>query len=402
MMKHIDYTQARQILLDLPVRLETETSLLDESLGRIVSKDIFAQLPMPPFDRSPFDGYVFRVEDIPGKLRVTGTLAAGDSRLPPLEPGTALRIFTGAPVPMEAGAVARQEDTESDGETVTIPKPYAPGTNIVRAGEDKPVGTLLAAKGTRIGPGHLGVLASQGLCQIPVYRKPKALLISTGSEVVSPGEERPPYSIYNSSYYSLSAYLQRMGFRVIPGGIVEDDPEIHFEAVKAAMDSDADLVLTTGGASVGDYDFAFSTAKRVGAEPLFWKVNMKPGGALLAAVRGEKLLLSLSGNPAAALMSILVVAQPYLRKLTGMDLSLQELRLPLWNPLPKTSSAYRMLRGRLRIEKGKAYFEENPGRHNSDLSSFEHCDLIGIVPGGNGMLEAGEEIEVLHLPYDVC
>jgi molybdopterin molybdotransferase len=196
--------------------------------------------------------------------------------------------------------------------------------------------------------------------------------------------------------------MRRMGLDVRFAGTIPDDARMIEEATTRCIEG-SDLVVTTGGASVGDYDFAVRTAKKIGAKILFWKVNMKPGGAILAATKDGKLLLSLSGNPAAALMILLVLAQPYLRRLCGQDAAPnEEIALPLKRPLPKTSTSLRLLRGHLEVKDGSALFAENEGRGNGNQASFDDCDLIGMVPADGGELPAGTMIRAIRLPHDVC
>ena len=343
-----------------------------------------------------------RAEDVPGELAIRGESAAGCRSLEPLLPGTAMRIFTGAPVPEGANAVSKAEDTEVKGGSVFIPTAVRPDSNIIRIGEEYPSGIPLLKAGRRIGPAEMGILASQGLAAIPVFQKPKVLFLSTGTELSLPGEERSRYGIYNSSFYSLSGYLRRMGFTVLPGGTVPDDLDLITAKIREGLQSEADLVITTGGASVGDYDFAVRAAETLGMEILFWKVNVKPGGALMAARAGGKPVFSLSGNPAAAIMSLLTVLQPGLRKLTGEKTGNEELLLPLKKDMPKFSTAVRMLRGHGTVQDGVLYFEENEGRGNGVISSYSDCSMIGIVEGGQGHLTAGTKIRVLSLPQDLC
>ncbi|MBQ9661916.1 MAG: molybdopterin molybdotransferase MoeA [Oscillospiraceae bacterium] len=401
MLKLISFEQAAEILEAQPVSRKKEYVAIEDALGRVLAENMTAAFPMPPFDKSPFDGFAFRAEDTPGELKIRGESAAGSKELEPLLPGTAMRIFTGAPVPDGADVIMKFEDTEVTGGTVRIAAAQKAGTSIIRQGEDYPAGAVLAMEGERLVPATVGVLASQGFGQIPVYCRPKVLFISTGTELAEPGEERARYGIYNSSYYSLSGYLRMMNFTVRRGGDVPDDQALIASQIEAGLNGDTDLVITTGGASVGDYDFAVRAAEALGMEILFWKVNAKPGGALMAARRGEKLLISLSGNPAAAMMSLLVVLQPYLRKLTGVRLGNKALELPLLNDMPKFSTAVRMLRGHPTIRDGITYFEENPGRGNGHIASFEQCSMIGIVPAGSGNLPAGTVIRVLQLPVDL-
>ena len=401
MLKSIELDTAIEIMSHLEAHPQEESVPLENALGRILAQDIRASFPMPPFNKSPFDGFAMRAQDVPGTLPIAAVIAAGETEIHPLKPGTAVRIFTGAPVPEGADLVVKQENTVYDERTVTVQKSYAPGTNVILAGEDYEAGTVLARKGDKIAASQLGVLASQGLAVLPVYVRPKVVILSTGSELSAPGTPRPDWGIYNSSYYTLRGYLETMGFAVAPPRIIPDDLDSISDAVRTNMASDAALVITTGGASVGDYDYALSTARSVGAEVLFWKVHMKPGGALLVSRKEDKVLLGLSGNPAAALMCILTVVQPYLRKLTGSSIQVQELELPIYQDMPKVSRGTRMLRGHLHIEEHEAFFEENTGRGNGNISSFENCSLIGVIPGKSGPVAAGETIRVFQMPEDL-
>ncbi len=207
MLKLIPWEQAATLLESQPLSAKKETVPLEEAEDRILAEEIRAAFPMPPFDKSPFDGFAFRAEDVPGELTIRGESSAGCRSLEPLLPGTAMRIFTGAPVPEGANAVLKAEDTEVKGGSVFIPTAVRPDSNIIRIGEEYPSGIPLLKAGRRIGPAEMGILASQGLAAVPVFQKPKVLFLSTGTELSLPGEERSRYGIYNSSFYSLSGYL---------------------------------------------------------------------------------------------------------------------------------------------------------------------------------------------------
>lgn len=398
MRKHIELDEAIRIMAQQSAAPGTEQVPLADACGRVLSGDFRSRLSVPPFDKSAFDGYAFRAGDTPGRLRIVGTAAAGCRDLPEIRAGEALRIFTGAPIPPGADAVVRQEDVEADAKTVTIRQSAETGANIVRAGEDTKAGELLVSGGTRLSPAHLGLLSSQGLERVSVFCRPRALLIPTGTELSEPGEERSRYGIYNSSAYALAACLERMGFAVERHVIVPDEGGAVLSATKKALESEADVIFTTGGASVGDYDFAERTAETLGLERLFWKVRAKPGGTLLVSRYGEKMLVNLSGNPGAAMMSLLVILRPWLEKLCGDAPREEEFLLPVSADMPKDSAVTRFLRGHLRIEDGQASFEEHPGRGNGNLASFALCDCIGVIPPGSGPLRRGDLIRVLRLP----
>ena len=398
MKEHIEMEEAKGLLEQLPASPKAETSALSEALDRILAEDCFSRLAVPPFDKSPFDGYACRAEDTPGRLRVVGVAAAGCGALPSLNPGEAIRIFTGAPLPAGADTIVKQENvTAADGEVI-VPSACVSGQNVIGKGEDIQPGARLIGKGTRLEPGHLGLLASQGIDRLPVFRRPRAVLIPTGTELFEPGQACSAYGIYNSSSFTLSATMKKLGLDVYRRAVVPDDAQAVAGAVRAALESDAQVVFTTGGASVGDFDFAAKTAGQLGAEPLFWKVNMKPGGALMVSTRRDKLLVNLSGNPAAAMMSLLVILRPWLERLCGETGTEEELELPVRSPMPKTCSVKRLLRGHLLVEEGRAWFAEHQGRGNGNLGSFVGCDLIGIVPGGSAPLEKGDTIQTLRLP----
>ena len=398
MIEHIEMEEAASLLEQLPVSLTTETIALSESLDRILAEDCVSRFAVPPFDKSPFDGYACRAEDTPGRLHVVGVAAAGCGPLPSLGRGEAVRIFTGAPLPAGADAIVKQENvTAADGE-VLVPFSCVAGQNVIVKGEDIRPGACLIGKGTRLEPGHLGLLASQGTDRLSVFRRPRAVLIPTGTELFEPGQERSSYGIYNSSSYTLSATMKKLGLEVFRRDIVPDDAQAVAAAVRAALASDAQLVFTTGGASVGDFDFAAKSAGQLGAEPLFWKVNMKPGGALMVSTWQDKLLVNLSGNPAAAMMSLLVILRPLLERLCGMTVHKEEWRLPVYSAMPKTCGVKRLLRGHLLVLDGCAWFAEHQGRGNGNLGSFVGCDLIGVVPGDSAPLEKGDMIRALCLP----
>ena len=337
--------EAKRLLEQLPVSIKKEAIALSESLDRILAEDCFSRLAVPPFDKSPFDGYACRAEDTPGTLRVVGVAAAGCGQLPSLGPGEAVRIFTGAPLPAGADTIVKQENVKATGGEIVVPSSCVSGQNVIVKGEDIQPQTLLVGKGTRLESGHLGLLASQGIDRLPVFRRPGAVLIPTGTELFEPGQTCSSYGIYNSSSFMLSAVMKKLGLDVCRRNIVPDDVQVVAAAVRSALESYAQVVFTTGGASVGDFDYAAKTAGQLGAEPLFWKVNMKPGGALMVSTWQNKLLVNLSGNPAAAMMSLLVILRPWLERLCGMTCAEEELALPVWSPMPKTCSVKRLLRG---------------------------------------------------------
>lgn len=400
MQRNISADGARDLLLELPVFLKTEKVRLEASYGRILSSDIYAENSVPPFDRSPYDGYAFRGEDTvsatkdePVMLEITEEIPAGKMPELKITPGKAAKILTGAPIPEGANATVKYEITEYTDKWVKIFEPVSPDTDIVYAGEDIKKGELIACGGTVIDPPLAGLLACQGICENQVYKKPIATIINTGTELVEAGNPLPPAKIYNSNVYTLMGYLRDIGMQAQNGGTVDDDPELIASAIAGALDK-SDVVITTGGSSVGDYDWSLKSFGLTGARVLFWKVAMKPGGAMLAAVKDDKLILGLSGNPGAAILGLFRVAMPYLRKMCGRtDILPETIELFLEKPYKKASKPIRLIRGRLVIKDGKAYFSEKPGQGNGTVSSLSGCDLIAELPAGSPPQPAGAVVK---------
>jgi molybdopterin molybdotransferase len=267
-----------------------------------------------------------------------------------------------------------------------------PDTDIVYAGEDVAKGKLIAKRGDVIGPALAGAMAGQGIARVKVYRRPKIFVMSTGSELLEPGEELQPAKIYNSNVFTISAYLENMGAQCVSGGSVRDDAQVIAEKINAAL-AECDMVVTTGGASVGDYDYAVRASQMTGANVLFWKIAMKPGGSVVAAEKDGKLILSLSGNPGAATLTLLRVAAPYIKALCGMsDTAYEPIEMVLGEDFNKKSPQRRIIRGHLDLHGGKAALVPMKGQGNGMVSSMIGCDLLGDIPAGSPPLKAGDKI----------
>lgn len=400
MIKQVDISEAQKLLLSVSVEPKTEILPIAETLGRISAKEIKTTIPSPPFDRSPFDGYAFMGADTstaskenPITLKINQEIPAGYRPTADITAGFAAKILTGAPIPVGADAVIRYEDTEFTADEVKIFEKISPNTNIVRAGEDVPCGTRLINAGSEITPALIGLLAAQGLDKIEVYKKPVISVINTGTELVVPGNELPEGKIYNSSMYTLQGFLSNMGADFVDGGIVTDDVDLINTRISEQLEI-SDMLITTGGASVGDYDCAVRAAEKAGGEILFWKVKMKPGGSILAYKLKGKLILSLSGNPGAAILGLLRIGLPYIRQLCGKaDIYPEECMVHLKDEIKKKNPRTRVLRGYLQIEGGKALFVENNGQGGGDLSSLINCNLLGEIPEGTPPLPAGSLIK---------
>ena len=400
MLKEIEVDEALRLLLGVPVKLHKENVPIGEALGRVAAGSVIARVPFPPFDRSPFDGYALRGEDTaeasretPVTLAVGQEIPAGHTPKEAVTAGRAAKILTGAPIPSGANAVVKFEDTEFTEDTVTFFTPVTAGKNIVLMGEDIPAGTELLPKGTEIGPAAMGLLAAQGLKEVSVFKRPVVTIINTGSELAELGRPLPPGMIYNSSMFTLHGFFTKMGADFRDGGVVGDDERAIAERVKEEL-AVSDMVVTTGGASVGDYDCAMAAARYAGAEILFWKVRMRPGGSLLAYVLNGKLVLALSGNPGAAVLGLLLLGLPCMKKLRGLtDVLSEECMVRLAADIKKSSPRKRVMRGYLKIEDGEALFVENAGQGGGDISSLIRCDLLAEIPEGSPPLEKGTAVK---------
>jgi molybdopterin molybdotransferase len=406
MRKSVSPEEARELILTIPSPApETESVPLTSAYGRVLAEDLSADIDIPPFDRSPFDGYAFRGADTalasersPVTLKITEEIPAGSVPTIDISSGFAAKILTGAPMPRGADATVKYELTEFTAETVTFRAPVAPGSDVVYAGDDVKKGDIAARRGDIISPAAVGLFASVGRTEVSVFRRPRAAVLNTGSELVEPGNPLPYGKIYNSSVFTLIGALWELGIDACNAGVARDDPDEIAAAIERNLPL-CDVMITTGGASVGDYDFALGSAERLGAETLFWKTKIKPGGAMLASRVGDKLLLSLSGNPGSALMALLHIASPFLRRLTGMkDIHPEPISVRLKTPFGhKRSARTRLLRGRLEVADGEAYFAEYGEQGGGALSSFNHCDLLGEIPENAPPLPAGTLIRAWML-----
>ena len=288
-----------------------------DALGRVLAEPIVSAVSVPPLDNAEMDGYAVRCADlatIPGTLPVSQRIQAGHVG-GPLQPGSAARIFTGAPIPPGCDAVVPQEATEAHGDRVTVLAQPSPGQWIRPAGLDIAAGAGVLARGTRLRPPHVGLAASIGLTALPVYRRLRVGVLFTGDELVMPGEPLPPGRIYNSNRFLLSALLRALGCEVLDQGIVPDRLEETRQALVQAA-ARADLVISCGGVSVGDADYVRSAVQAEGAIDL-WQVALKPGKPLAFGHVRDVPFIGLPGNPVSGLVTFALLARPFILKRQG-------------------------------------------------------------------------------------
>lgn len=316
--------EALALILDGVGPSGEETLPLAAASGRVLSRDVAALRTQPPFPASAMDGYAVRAQDIadaPATLRIIGESSAGKAFTGSLGPAEAVRIFTGAPVPAGADTVVMQENVRREGDLAVILKAAERGKSVRAAGLDFREGDVLLRRGARLDPVRLALAASMNHAALPVFRRPKVAVASTGNELRMPGAELGPDQIVSSNAFGVAAAVAQAGGEPVDFGIVADTREALREFFRAALDSGADLVVTTGGASVGDHDLVLPLLREMGAQFLFSKVRIRPGKPLVAGSiswNGRNVrLLGLAGNPVSSLVATLVFVSPLVSALAG-------------------------------------------------------------------------------------
>lgn len=305
--------------------LGVELIPLADALGRVLAHDVFSPIEHPPWDNSSMDGYAVRAVDVeaatsdaPIVLPVIETIRAGDQPTAPLAPQSAMRIMTGAPIPVGADTVIRVEDTDGGETRVSIRDARDVRRNVRPRGEDLAIGELAVEHGATLGPAQLGVLASVGCASVPVHRTPRVALLTSGDELVDVDrfdEVRRGFRIVSSNSYTIAAAVRAAGAEPVYLGIAHDDPA-EYEA-RLAGAAGCDLLITTGGVSVGAFDFTKDVLRALGADLQLWRVRMRPGAPLGFGMLGEMPWLGLPGNPVSAMVTFELFARPLIRRLRG-------------------------------------------------------------------------------------
>jgi molybdopterin molybdotransferase len=377
----------------------TETISTFDADGRVLAQDLVSALQVPPQDNSSMDGYAVRSSEIADEgvsLPVSQRIPAG-SGAQPLLPGSAARIFTGAPIPQGADAVVMQEDTEPAGEQIVrilrVPKP---GQWIRRSGEDVLRGAVVLGKGQRLTPAALGLAASIGMDRLVVARRPRVALFSTGDELVMPGEVSPaamkPGAIFNSNRFFLSALLKRLGCETTDYGIVPDRLDATQQALRRAA-QDYDLILTCGGVSVGEEDHIKPAVQSLGSLDL-WQIAIKPGKPFACGKVGSTDFIGLPGNPVSSFVTFLLLVRPFLLKLQGAaQLVPTVARLPAHFTSPRADKRREFLRVRRNAEGGLELF---PNQSSGVLTSMVWGDGLVDVPAGQ-TISRGDTVSFISL-----
>jgi molybdopterin molybdotransferase len=377
--------------------LPAEDVRLDAAPGRVLAADAVAPVGLPLFASSAMDGYAVRSADLPGVLPVVARIAAGRPAAQPLAAGEAMGIATGGVVPDGADTVVPIEAVTVDGDRVAIPEAHATGANVRAPGRDVAAGDRVVAAGATLTPARLGALAATGLAIVSCARRPRVTVLTTGTELRAPGESLRPGEIYESNGLMLEALLSEAGADVTRLHPVTDDPVEHRAALERALDTD--VLVTSGGVSVGPHDLVRETLAGLGVEEVFWGVAMRPGKPLAFATRGSTLVFGLPGNPVSALVGSLVFVRPAVRALQGDPRPGPAFRGgSLATPVERSPARDDFVRVVVREgADGTALLDPLAGQESHMIATTAGATGLARVAAGSGTLPAGARVPYLLL-----
>jgi len=391
--------EAQARILEVFRPLPAEVLPLTQGLGRVLSQDLSARVTQPPAAVSAMDGYAVRADDVakvPVTLQVVGTVPAGQHFAGRLQAGQAVRIFTGAPLPEGADAIVIQEDTTAEGECVTVREASPAGRYVRAAGLDFKAGEPCLRAGRRLTARDIGLAAAMDRPWLSVHRRPRVALLATGDEIVMPGEPRGPDQIVSSNALALSAFLEAQGAEAINLGIAGDRAEALQDMASRA--EGADLLVTTGGASVGEHDLVQSALGARGLVVDFWRIAMRPGKPLIFGRLGATPLLGLPGNPVSALVCALIFLRPAVRRLQGLEPIEPPLAARLKGPLAANDRRQDYLRSKVsRDERGQLWAEPFQRQDSSMLRLLAEAQGLVVRAPNAPALASGADVPLLPL-----
>jgi molybdopterin molybdotransferase len=390
----LDEAQAR--VLDLARPLESELVPISEAAGRVTGEDVRARIDLPPFASSAMDGFAVRASDLPGALRIVGESAAGRPHDAQVEAGCAVAISTGAVVPEDLDAVVPVEAVVKRENAVEIPQAVSAGAHIRPRGGDVATGDVVVAVGARLTPARLAAAAASGVAELLCRRRPRVAVLATGSELVGPGETLRPGQIYETNSLMLASALAAEGVEVVPEPPAPDDETSLRTVLERGLE--ADVLVTSGGVSVGEHDLVRAVEGDLGVEEVFWRVSVKPGKPVSFGVRGETLVFGLPGNPVSALVGCELFVKPALRALQGLPHPLPRLepgRLAVG--LRRNEERDEFVRARSRVDGDALVLEPIVGQESHMIVRSGAADALVHVPRGNGELAAGSTVRWLRL-----
>jgi molybdopterin molybdotransferase len=387
----ISIAEARRRVLEAVTRLGDEDVPLELALGRVLAEEVTSAIDVPPFDSSGMDGYAL-IAGPEAELEVIGEARAGHPAAEAVRPGAAVRISTGAALPEGADAVVPVERTQRTGDGVHVPA-AAPGTNIRRAGEDIRAGDIVLRAGTVLGPAELGVAASVGRASLRCALRPRVAVLVTGDELIPPGEPLGPGGIYSSNGFALTAQVEQAGAALVGRGSVPDTPEGTRGAIREALEA-ADVVIVSGGVSVGPHDHVKDALRNLGVEEHFWGVRLRPGKPTWFGTRGDTLAFGLPGNPVSAMVTFQLFARPALAALQGAAADAPRATAVLAHPVARNRKRDEAVRVRLRHTEEGLVAEATGEQGSHMLTSMLGADGLALIAAGEGELAAGERVDV--------
>jgi molybdopterin molybdotransferase len=388
--------EAQKLVLDRVQPLGAEAVRLEDALGRILSEPATATVDLPPFDSSAMDGFALRAQDTPSRLPVPLRIAAGSPSPRALEPGEAMGISTGGVVPDGADAVIPLEYVVDRDNTIEISDAIELGANIRPAGGDMRRGDVVVDRGVRLGPAQLAAIAAAGRPEVQVGCRPRAAVLATGSELRAPGEPLEPGQIYEANTVLLEAQLASSGAVVERLTTVADTEEAHREALGRGLQ--ADVLVTSGGVSVGPHDLVRGTLAELGVEEVFWGVSVKPGKPISFGVAGRRLVFGLPGNPVSVLVGFELFVRPALLALQGAgDPRPRFERGTLGSALRRNPGRDELVRARLAAGPEGVLVDPLPGRESHMIARAAGADALAFVARGDGSLAEGDAVEFLRI-----
>jgi len=406
MTKRLELEEALEKWLPYIEKTATETIPLHLARDRYLAEDICSTMDQPPFNRSAVDGYALKAEDIkeatkenPITLTLSDTVYAGSVPHIALNHGQTIHITTGAPIPACATCVMMQEHVKINEDSIVVTRPLKETINICPQGEDYKKGHTLLEKGSKLEAAALGLIASTGIAQVKVYKQPRVCLLNTGSELTNPGEANTAAHIYNSNGYHIRALIEQCGGICIASKIVVDDQASLSEAIQLAV-KEADLVVTTGGVSVGNKDLMPIVLNQLGAETVFHRLALKPGTPVLGAEYENTPILALSGNPLAAYVTFMLIGYPAIHSMMSeQTVPYRRVQAELAQAFPKKSPTRRFMAGQFTAGKnGHVQITTIGGIQGSGrLCGVLNCEALIDIPAGSPPIEAGQLVDVILL-----
>jgi molybdopterin molybdotransferase len=383
-------------VLERATALPAEDVLVGDALGRVVAEDARALVDLPPFPSSAMDGFAVRAAETPGTFPVAARIAAGRPAGRALGPGEAMAIATGGVVPEGADAVVPIEYVADRDNEVEIPEAAREGANVRPRGGDVAAGEVVLPAGTRLGPAQLGALAASGLARVACGRRPRVAVLTTGTELRRPGEELGPGEVYEANGLLLRAALAASGGDIDELAPVEDDEEAHRAAIARGLE--ADVLVTSGGVSVGPHDLVRRIEADLGVEEVFWGVAVKPGKPVSFGVRAQTLVFGLPGNPVSALVGCELFVRPAVLALQGASDSGPVYELGrLAAPIRRNPARDELVRARAAPRDGVVELDAITGQESHMIARAATANALVLVPRGEGELRAGETARYLRL-----